>query len=121
MTTALESVHAALVADGNVTAALAGRITPVVAPQNQATPYAVLDTTHTHVFNNLGGFAGLDICEVAVEVWAQSFTDAAANALICRRALEAVGFLCLDQLPDQVDDEISPQEFGAGWLFQASQ
>lgn len=119
--TALESVRAALVADSGVTDALAQAIYPLQAPQGQAVPYAILDTTHTHTFNALGGFAGLDLCQVALEVWSGSFTDAAAIALTCRRALEAAGFLCVDQVPDLVDDDVSPNEFRSGWVFQASQ
>lgn len=119
--TALESVRAALVADATVSAALDVRITPVVAPQNQPTPYAVLDVPHVKIVNHLGGFGGLDICEVSVQVWAQSFTASAATALACRRALEAAGFLCLEQMPDLKDDDIAPPEFGSGWVFQAFQ
>lgn len=121
MTTALESVRAALVADPTVTARLSTRISPKQAPQNQQLPYAVLATTHTKIVNHLLGFGGLDICEVMLEVWAATFTDAAAIALVGRRALEAAGFLCLEQTPDLVDNEISPPEFCSGWVFQAFQ
>lgn len=121
MTTALETVRIALVADAGVAALLADRIEPMQANQNETFPYALLDTTHTKVFNGLSGFTGVDICEVSLYVWANTYTDATAIALTCRRALEAVGFLCVGPTPDLADNEVSPPEFCAGWIFQAYQ
>lgn len=121
MTTALESVRAALVDDAGVTAALADRIFPKQAAQDEFFPFAVLDTSHVKITNTLGGWGGLDICEVSVEVWANSYTDAAAFALLCRRALEAVGFLCTGPATSFVDNNVSPPEFCEGWIIQAFQ
>jgi hypothetical protein len=121
VTTALESVHAALGASSNVVAVLGDRIEPKQAAQNETFPYALLDTSHTHIFNTLGGYGGLDICEVNVEVWANTYTDAVAIALTCRRALEAAGFICVGQTPSVADNDVSPPEFCEGWIVQASQ
>lgn len=121
MTTALESVRAALIADSSVAAAIGTRIFPKQANQDTAFPYALLDTEHVKIENTLGGWASLDICDVSVEVWANSYTDAAAFALTCRRALEAVGFLCAGPTAPVVDNSISPPEFCEGWIFQAFQ
>jgi len=119
--TALESITAALGANSGVTALLADRIMPKQGAQDSPFPYALLDTPQTKIVNHLTGFGGLDICEVSVEVWANSYTEAAAIALTCRRALEAAGFLCTGQTSGVVDNSVTPPEFCEGWMFQAFQ
>lgn len=121
MTTALESVRAALIANSSVTTAIGTRLFPKQANQDIPFPYAVLDTEHTKVTNTLTGWAGLDICEVSVEIWANSYTDATAFALTCRRSLEADGFLCTGPTAGVADNSVSPPEFCEGWIFQAFQ
>lgn len=119
--TALESIRAALVADAGITAALADRITPINAADGSVFPYATLDTDHVAPQNALGGFAGLDICAVMLEVWAETFTDADAIAFSCRRVLEAAGFQCTGDSQSLRDASFTPGAFMSGWVFRAFQ
>lgn len=121
MTTALEKVFQTLTADSAVTALVGQNIEPLEVTPGTAPPYIVTDTVVTRPFNHLGGWAGLDLCEVSVEAWATSYTAAKAVADQCRKTLEAAGFTCLRQLDDTADNDISPGLESSGYVFHVFQ
>lgn len=73
------SLYSALSGDAGVTAIVAGRVYPDVAPQGSALPAIVFERTQTDYLNTIHGTAIAQ--KASLEVWCMAETRAQAEAL----------------------------------------
>lgn len=100
---------------------VATRVSPIRTYQGQDYPYAILVETSEQPQNSLSGYAGLDLCEVQVEVWDKTFQGADDGARACRTAIEAAGYVCTGRVGDFFDGQLDPGSFRIGYTFQVWQ
>ena len=111
-------VHDALVNDSATAALLGDRVRPVQTVQEDPLPYAVLSLVDVQPANSLSGFAGLDMSEMQVDVWASSMLDADTIARTARRALEAQGYTCVRHITDFFDAQLDPGIYRTGFVIR---
>lgn len=115
---ALSETVAVLLADAGVQAKVSDRVYPLQAGQDQTTPYVIVTETVTDPQNHLLGPSGLDRCEVDVNCWARTFSDAEDVAAACRTAMESAGHLCIGRITDFFDGTLDPSFFRSGRIYQ---
>lgn len=119
--TAVETIVATLKADVTVTGLLADRISPLRGFQDEVFPYAIITEVSNTPENTLSGFAGIDHCEVQVDVWDTTFDGADTAARTCRSTLQSAGYICLSKVGDSSDDQLDPALTRVGFTFQVWQ
>lgn len=111
-------VHDALVNDSATATLLGDRVRPVQAIQEDPLPFAVISLVDVQPFNAVNGFAGLDMSEMQIDVWASSMIDADTISRTARRALEAQGYVCVRHINDFFDAQLDPGIFRTGFVIR---
>lgn len=85
----------------------ASRITPLVRPQNIATPAITLQRVSASPVNHLRGWGSLDENSVQVDIWAETYAECVAIADACRAAASSAQFLRTLEI-DNTDPALDP-------------
>lgn len=97
-----QQVESVLKNDAGVTAVVAGRIYPVLMPQNIALPAITYQRIATTPENGLAGHLGIDQVRMQVDSWSTKYSEVkdAAAAVRAALALTPLFALCIMELDD---------------------
>ena len=112
----VEGLHAHLVADAGVTAAVGTRIYPITPPQGPTMPYVVYDQTAGEPGSALGADIGLVWATINFDAFAATYLEAlqvqtAIRSDIKRQGWTQAGVTCVDAIlmdtESDYEDEVS--------------